>query len=81
MTEQLSPQQLLRLYDQRLRGHAEVSSMDEFQQFGPLWCAKRRARGFVTYQTLGNSSGARLDELIEQTVAFYAADPQIRSFE
>lgn len=81
MTEQLSPQQLLRLYDQQLRGHAEVSSMDEFQQFGPLWRAKRRARGFVTYQTLGNSSGARLDELIKQTVAFYAADPQIRSFE
>lgn len=72
---------LLAAYDAQCRDEAEVLSADSYDRFGPLWRAKYGDRGFVTYRSLNGLSGPELDDLIAETVAFFAADAAIQSFE
>lgn len=72
---------LLAAYDAQCRQEAEVMAADSHDQHGPLWRAKYGHRGFVTYRSLDGLEGQDLDELIAETVAFFAADPAIQSFE
>lgn len=70
--------ELLAAYDTHLRGVAEVASAPVWDTSGPLWRATYGDGGFVTYQSLaGHDVGA----LIEETVAHFAADPTLESFE
>lgn len=72
---------LLAAYDAQCRDEAEVRSADTYDRFGPLWRGKYGERGFVTYRSLEGLQGRELDRLIAETVAFFAADAQIGSFE
>lgn len=78
---QSDPARLLAAYDAQLREHSEMVSMTTFDRAGPLWRGVSGNRGFVSYRDLGGVRGAALDTLIAQTVAHYAAMPDIRSFE
>lgn len=72
---------LLAVYDAQLREGAEMAAADSMDRAGPLWRGKFGDRGFVSYRSLGGLGGQALDALIADTVAHYAADPQITSFE
>ncbi|MDV6374671.1 GNAT family N-acetyltransferase [Deinococcus arenicola] len=72
---------LLAAYDTQLREEAEMASADSVSRAGPLWRGKFGDRGFVSYRSLGGLSGGALDDLIADTIAHYANDPQITSFE
>ncbi|WP_029477320.1 GNAT family N-acetyltransferase [Deinococcus frigens] len=72
---------LLSAYDAQLRQGAEMLSADSVDQDGPLWRGKFGDRGFVSYRSLEGVAGQALDNLIAQTIAHYAADLQITSFE
>jgi hypothetical protein len=63
---------LLAAYDEQLRDEAEASSASQWERHGPLiWAVFGGDRGFVTYRSLDGWSGARLDALIAETVAYY----------
>ncbi|PNY80625.1 GNAT family N-acetyltransferase [Deinococcus koreensis] len=72
---------LLDAYDAQLREGAEMVSMTSFDRAGPLWRGKEGGRGFVSYRSLDGLTGPALDALIADTVAHYAADPDIQTFE
>lgn len=72
---------LLTAYDAQLREATEMLSADSVDRSGPLWRGKFGERGFVSYRSLNGLTVQALDDLIAQTVAYYAADPQITSFE
>ncbi len=72
---------LLASYDAQLRDQAEVTGAVSWDRSGPLWRAKFPDSGFVSYRDLGGLEGAALDALIADTVAFFAADQAIGSFE
>lgn len=54
---------------------------DSYDRSGPLWRGKYGDRGFVTYRSLERLDGQALDDLIAETITFFAADPEIQSFE
>lgn len=73
---------LLTAYDGQLRDEAEVLTAQHWQRQGPvIWATYRGGRGFVTYRSLGDVRGPALDALVAQTVAHFAADPDVTSFE
>ena len=72
---------LLNAYDAQLREEAEMLATGSIDRAGPLWCGKQGNSGFVSYRSLQGCAGPALDRLIAQTIAHYAADPQIISFE
>ena len=72
---------LLNAYDAQLREEAEMLSADSVDRAGPLWRGKQGKSGFVSYRSLQGYAGPALDRLIADTIAHYAADPQIISFE
>lgn len=72
---------LLAAYDAQLREGAEMLGADRVSRAGPLWRGRFGHRGFVSYRSLDGLTGPALDGLIAQTVAHYAADPQLTSFE
>lgn len=72
---------LLAAYDARLREGAELAGADSVDRCGPLWRGKSGDRGLVSYRSLNGLTGPALDDLIARTVAHYAADPGIDSFE
>ncbi|GAB3491630.1 GNAT family N-acetyltransferase [Flexivirga sp.] len=73
---------LLAAYDDQLRTEAEMRSMAEVARHGPLlWGKFHSGRGFVSYRTLGTPTDAELERLIADTVAHYAADPEVTEFE
>jgi hypothetical protein len=72
---------LLAAYDAQLREGAEMVGADSVDRAGPLWRGTFGNRGFVSYRSLDGLTGHALDDLIAQTVAHYAADAQILSFE
>ncbi|WP_188901855.1 GNAT family N-acetyltransferase [Deinococcus aerophilus] len=82
-TASLSPeiQTLRAVYDAQLREEAEMMSADAFDRAGPLWRGTFGNRGFVSYRSLDGLAGQALEGLIAQTIAHYAADPQIAFFE
>jgi N-acetylglutamate synthase-like GNAT family acetyltransferase len=73
---------LLAAYDAQLRGEAEVQGAVGWDRSGPLWRALFRREGFVSYESLEGVGGLdAVDELIAETVAFYAGNPEIERFE
>lgn len=72
---------LLAAYDAQLREGAEMTGTDSVDRAGPLWRGRSGSRGFVSYRSLDGLTGPALDHLIAQTVAFYAANPKVTSFE
>lgn len=73
---------LLTAYDDQLRDLAEIPSALRWERHGPLiWATYLGGRGFVTYRSLEGCRGQGLDDLVEATVAHYAAQPEISRFE
>ncbi|GAB3623280.1 GNAT family N-acetyltransferase [Mariniluteicoccus endophyticus] len=72
---------LLRAYDDELRGETEIADADEVTPIGPLWLATfpGRQRGFLTHRPL--PPGTDLKPLVEQAVAYFAADERVSHFE
>lgn len=76
-----SPDPLLAAYDEQLRGESEVVGTLSWDRAGPLWRGKYPDGGFVSYQSLDGYHGAALDRLIRETIAYFASDPEMGSFE
>lgn len=74
-------QQLLAQYDAQLREGAELTGAANITRDGPLWRGTYGDRGFVTYRDLDRLTGPALDQLIARTIAYYAAQASITSFE
>lgn len=72
---------LLAVYDDRLRGEAEVASAGWTAAHGPLWLARYGRHGLVTYRTLDGLTGAALDALVADVAARWAADPGVTEWE
>jgi GNAT superfamily N-acetyltransferase len=73
---------LLAAYDAQLRGEAEVQGAVSWDRSGPLWRALFDRQGFVSYESLeGLAGGDGVDDLIAETVAFFAGQPQVEEFE
>lgn len=73
----MTPQDLLRLYDQQLRAEAEVADADEVVAIGPVLVATfpARARGFVTSRPL--PAGIDVEALVAEVAEHYRADPRV----
>jgi GNAT superfamily N-acetyltransferase len=70
---------LLAAYDAQLRGEAEVQGADSWDHVGPLWRGLFTDGAFVSYESLEGVDD--VDALIAETVAYFAAIPQVREFE
>jgi hypothetical protein len=70
---------LLAAYDAQLRGAAEVAGSLSWDRSGPLWRGVFPTSGFVSYESLDGVDD--VDALIADTVAFFAAIPQVEEFE
>jgi GNAT superfamily N-acetyltransferase len=70
---------LLAAYDAQLRGAAEVQGSRQWDRSGPLWRARFSSGGFVSYESLEGVTD--VDELIAETVEFFALDPAMEEFE
>jgi GNAT superfamily N-acetyltransferase len=70
---------LLAAYDAQLRGAAEVQGAESRDHVGPLWRALFSDGGFVSYESLEGVDD--VDALIAETVAYFAAFPQVKEFE
>jgi GNAT superfamily N-acetyltransferase len=73
---------LLAAYDAQLRGSAEVQGAVSSEQVGPLWRGLFTDGAFVSYESLESlGTPEAVDALIAETVAHFAAIPQVREFE
>ena len=73
---------LLAAYDAQLRGSAEVQGAVSWDRSGPLWRALFTDGAMVGYESLeGLGSIEAVDALIGETVAHFAALPQVAEFE
>lgn len=68
-------------YDDQLREAPEMAGADEVDRDGPLWIGRFGDRGFVSYRDLGGLEGEELEALVARTVARFAADERVTSFE
>lgn len=73
---------LLAAYDAQLRGVAEVQGAVNWDHVGPLWRALFTDGAFVSYESLEElGTVEEVDRLIADTVAHFAAIPQVKEFE
>jgi GNAT superfamily N-acetyltransferase len=73
---------LLAAYDAQLRGVAEVQGAVSWDQSGPLWRALFNDGAFVSYESLEElGSVEAVDQLIGDTVEYFAGFPQVEEFE
>ncbi|BDZ55898.1 GNAT family N-acetyltransferase [Agromyces marinus] len=73
---------LLQAYDDQLRADAETTGALVVDHLGPLLLVTfAGGRGFVTYADLGGADAARIEQLVADAVAYYAARPEVASFE
>ena len=73
---------LLAAYDAQLRGAAEVQGSLHWDRSGPLWRARDRREGFVSYESLEEVGAPdAVDALIAETVAYFAGQPEVEEFE
>ncbi|MFZ2016154.1 MAG: GNAT family N-acetyltransferase [Nocardioides sp.] len=73
---------LLAAYDAQLRGDAEVQGSVSWERSGPLWRGLFTDSGFVSYESLESlGSIEAVDALIGETVAHFAAVPEVEEFE
>jgi hypothetical protein len=71
--------ELLAAYDAQLRGEAEVAGATSSDRAGPLHRAAFGRSGFVSYESLDGVDD--VDRLIAETVAHFAAIPEVEEFE
>jgi hypothetical protein len=73
---------LLAAYDEQLRGVSEVQGAMSCDRSGPLWRALFRREGFVSYESLESLGSAEaIDDVIAETVAYFAGNDDIERFE
>jgi hypothetical protein len=73
---------LLAAYDEQLRGDSEVQGAMSWDRSGPLWRALFRREGFVSYESLESlGSTEAIDDVIAETVAYFAGNDDIERFE
>lgn len=73
---------LLAAYDAQLRGAAEVQGSVSSDRSGPLWRARYRRGGFVSYESLEEvGTPEAVDALIAETVAYFSSQPDVEEFE
>jgi len=73
---------LLAAYDAQLRGVAEVLGSVSWDRSGPLWRGLFSDGAFVSYESLESLGDVEaVDALIGDTVAYFAAIPQVKEFE
>jgi hypothetical protein len=70
---------LLAAYDAQLRGEAEIQGAVSWDHVGPLWRGLFTDGAFVSYESLEGVED--VDALIADTVAYFAAIPQVKEFE
>lgn len=77
----LPREEILALYDERLRGEAELWDAPELTRIGALWAGTfpKRRRGFLSHQPL--EPGADVDVLVGAGVAHFQADRRVDRFE
>ncbi len=81
-TDQTQPASLLAAYDAQLRGVAEVQGSLSWDRSGPLWRGLFPDSGFVSYESLeALGTVEAVDALVGETVAYFAAIPQVTEFE
>lgn len=76
-----STETLRRLYDDQLRGDAEIGQASSSERAGPLWRTRFAGQGFVTYRSLDGVGGHELDQLIKDTVTYYRDVTECHEFE
>jgi len=75
-------QAMLEAYDAQLRGISEVQGSTSWDRSGPLWRGLFSDGAFVSYESLeGLGTLEAVEALIEGTVAYFAAIPQVAEFE
>jgi hypothetical protein len=73
---------MLRAYDQQLRGEAETPSAIAVTRLGPLRLVTfAGGRGFVTYRDLGDADAGTMPDLVSQALDHYRRDPEITEVE
>ncbi|PVG84358.1 GNAT family N-acetyltransferase [Nocardioides gansuensis] len=77
----MTPDELLRAYDEHLREEGELHNALSAERHGPVLWAEFPWGGFVTYRDLGGLEGAALDGLIAGTVAHFRDDTGLDRFE
>lgn len=77
----MTPDELLRAYDEELREEGELTGATDIERHGPLLWGHFPHRGFVTYRDLGDTSSEDLDRLIAETVAHYRDHTSYAEFE
>jgi GNAT superfamily N-acetyltransferase len=72
---------LLAVYDDQLRGEAEVIGSRSWDRSGPLWRSKYADGGLVSYRSLAGLDQAAIEALVMETIHHYAADAEMDTFE
>ncbi|RIX26658.1 GNAT family N-acetyltransferase [Amnibacterium setariae] len=73
---------LLRAYDEQLRGDAEALGAAQRFRLGPLWIGVfAGGRGFISYRDLGGLSPKGVDGLVRAALAMVAAEPSVVEIE
>lgn len=72
---------LLAVYDDQLRGAAEMTGARSWDRSGPLWRSKYADGGLVSYKSLAGLDQAAIEALVMETIQYYAADPAVATFE
>ncbi|MCL6422613.1 GNAT family N-acetyltransferase [Brachybacterium sp. JHP9] len=77
----MTPEELLRLYDQQLRAEAEVADADEVTAIGPVLAAifPARGRGFATARPI--PAGTDVEALVAEVAAHFQSDPRVSNAE
>src|SRR3954454_12164856 len=82
MTDTTDQDALLAVYDAQLRGIAEVQGSESWDQSGPLWRGLFSDGAFVSYESLESLGDLdAVESLIGDTLAHFAALPQVKEFE
>jgi hypothetical protein len=75
-------QAMLEAYDAQLRGVSEVQGSTSWDRSGPLWRGLFSDGAFVSYESLEELGTLEaVEALIEETVAYFSAIPQVEEFE
>jgi hypothetical protein len=72
---------LVAVYDDQLRGHAEVTGARSWDRSGSLWRATYGDSGLVSYRSLAGLDRDDVERLVRETVEHFATDPDVASFE
>ncbi|MCD4525418.1 GNAT family N-acetyltransferase [Nocardioides sp. cx-173] len=72
---------LLAVYDDQLRGSAEVVGARSWERSGPLWMGAFGDHGLVSYRSLAGLDRAAVAGLVRVSLDHFAADPEVATVE